>query len=169
MKDKQTIDATGVKMHKVELTDREVTFLKDAIHIVMETETGTFLCGLEECVNILKKLEDSIKQKSPSKPLRWFLYNQNNSGREFVKDDKVDEYVFIEAHGATEANALAEKLGIYFDGCQKKIDCFCCGDRWTECWVDEHGTETVELYGKPLDANRAGRSKIWNYETLRKL
>lgn len=160
-------------MHKLELTDKELNHVKACIHWTKNTCKEPSPCkSCEDLEELLKKLDNSNEQESPtspSKPLRWFLYNQNNSGGDLVKDDKVDNYVFIEAHSPTEANEFAEKLGIYFDGCEKEIDCECCGDRWTACWKDEQGTETVELYGKPLDETRASRSKIWNYETLRKL
>jgi len=61
---------------------------------------------------------------------KFFRYDQNNSGGDFIVDDKVTIDVWIEAHNSDEANTVAEKLGIYFDGVATGADCGCCGDRW---------------------------------------
>ena len=62
--------------------------------------------------------------------LRWYEFDQNNSGGVFVMDDDVSIKVFIQAESEDVANQKAEEVGIYFDGCEKGIDCDCCGDRW---------------------------------------
>ena len=70
----------------------------------------------------------------------FYSFNQNNSGGLFVTNEDVCEMVYIEAHSAKEANAIAEDIGIYFDGCSDGIDCNCCGDRWYP--ADEHDIVT---------------------------
>lgn len=55
----------------------------------------------------------------------FYDFWQNNSGGYFIINDKVAPIVWIEARNASEANAIAESIGIIFDeGCE------CCGDRW---------------------------------------
>lgn len=78
----------------------------------------------------------------------FFTYNQNNSGGHFDINDKVCQYVVIEADDYRFANILAEDIGIYFNGCDTGYDCDCCGDRWNSAWDDGDGTETPMLYGK---------------------
>lgn len=62
--------------------------------------------------------------------MAFFTYVQNNSGGDFVTNDSVAHYVIIEAVNAAQANEIAETIGIYFNGCDAGIDCYCCGDRW---------------------------------------
>lgn len=64
--------------------------------------------------------------------MKWYQYDQNNSGGWHACDDKVCHRVFIEAYSEKEANSKAEELGIYFDGVDAGRDCGCCGDRWHE-------------------------------------
>ena len=59
----------------------------------------------------------------------FFTYCQNNSGGVFDQNETVDVYTIVEADSADEADRRAEAIGIYFDGCEKDIDCECCGDR----------------------------------------
>lgn len=63
--------------------------------------------------------------------MKIFRFRQNNSGGRFIINDEVSVVVYIYANNAAEANAKAELVGIYFDGCEKGIDCLCCGDRWS--------------------------------------
>lgn len=80
------------------------------------------------------------------KPLRFFSFDQNNSGGGFVVDNDVAHNVIIEAATADEANAKAEDIGIYFNGCDDGSDCPCCGDRWYP--VDESdGEDAPNIYG----------------------
>lgn len=79
----------------------------------------------------------------------FYTFSQNNSGGDFDIDDKVAEWVIIEADSADEANDIAEGVGIYFDGCENGYDCDCCGDRWYRQY-DYEGTETPEIYGRPV-------------------
>jgi hypothetical protein len=58
-----------------------------------------------------------------------YLFRQNNSGGSFVIDAEhgISVEVFVEAESAAQANDIAERIGVYFDGAG---DCPCCGDRW---------------------------------------
>ena len=56
----------------------------------------------------------------------FFFYIQNNSFGRFESP----MFVVVKAENPDEANALAESVGLYFDGCEAGIDCDCCGDRW---------------------------------------
>lgn len=81
----------------------------------------------------------------------FYTFNQNNSGGVFRHDPikGVGYAVSIEAVNAQQANAKAEEIGIYFNGCGNGIDCDCCGDRWYR--ADElDAEETPTLYGAPL-------------------
>ncbi len=68
---------------------------------------------------------------------KFYIFYQNNSGGTFRINDKVNEYVIIEAYGDNHANSIAEEIGIYFDGCAWDIDCRCCGDRWDRTTVND--------------------------------
>lgn len=81
--------------------------------------------------------------------LKFFCYVQNNSGGVFQVDDKVTHYVIIEATDAQHANTLAQRVGIYFNGCDDGTDCSCCGDRWYPAWEEEEGDDAPLIYGKP--------------------
>lgn len=80
---------------------------------------------------------------------KFFEFNQNNSGGEFVLDEDrgITHYVIIEALTAEHANALAEGIGLYFDG---EDDCPCCGDRWSSAWDDKDGTDIPSIYGEDV-------------------
>ena len=69
----------------------------------------------------------------------------NNSGGNFIVDNDVDAYVIVHAHNADEANQLAQRIGIYFNGVDDGIDCECCGNRWSSIWADE-GTDVPMVY-----------------------
>jgi hypothetical protein len=76
-----------------------------------------------------------------AKATRFFHFSQNNSGGSFHEDEDagLGPEVWVEAHNATEANNLAESIGIYFDGVERELDCSCCGDRWYRVWPDNEG------------------------------
>jgi hypothetical protein len=57
----------------------------------------------------------------------FYRFDQNNSGGDYQKPAR---HVFVEANTSEEANNIAEKIGIYFDGADMGYDCDCCGDRW---------------------------------------
>jgi hypothetical protein len=86
----------------------------------------------------------------------FYKFSQNNSGGEFVENDKVAHFVIIEANDHNHANQIAESIGIYFDGCEKDIDCDCCGDRWSEVDKDD-GDDIPLLYGELIE----NHSEFW--------
>lgn len=79
----------------------------------------------------------------------FYHYNQNNSGGTFVEDNKtgITHHVIIEATEPLHANALAELLGLYFNGCERGMDCNCCGDRWTPAY---EGDAYPSIYGTEI-------------------
>lgn len=62
----------------------------------------------------------------------WYEFNQNNSGGSFTVDDQVCHVLYIEADSVNEANHKAIDKGVYFNGFENGIDCYCCGDRWDQ-------------------------------------
>jgi hypothetical protein len=80
--------------------------------------------------------------------LKWFTFHQNNSGGQYEVNHDVDVFVIIQAHNAAEANALAERIGIYFNGVDEERDCECCGDRWSATYYKDRGTDEPEIYGE---------------------
>ena len=81
---------------------------------------------------------------------RFYNYRQNNSGGSFELNDDVSYNVIIEANSGAEADERAEEIGMYFDGCDKEMDCPCCGDRWYSAQGEE-GDATPLLFGKPAE------------------
>jgi hypothetical protein len=65
------------------------------------------------------------------KPMKYYLFRQNNSGGHFDINDMLAPYVFVQAKSKKQANKRAKRVGIYFDGCDEGRDCPCCGDRWS--------------------------------------
>ena len=91
-------------------------------------------------------------QAEETKTPKFFHFSQNNSGGSFDINETVAHHVIIEAHSAKEANARAEDVGIYFNGCDTGADCNCCGDRWYEA-SDRDGKDTPLIYGEPPEAH----------------
>lgn len=90
----------------------------------------------------------------------FYEFRQNNSGGSFELDKKrgISTLVIVEADSKEDACRRAERIGIYFDGCESGIDCSCCGDRWSEPY-DEKGTKVPCWYGTPL--NKAKFGLVW--------
>ncbi len=74
--------------------------------------------------------------------MKFYSFDQNNSGGRFDVDDKVCHRVIVEAKDTDEAIGLVENLGVYFDGCENGMDCDCCGDRWYRPWRGDDGGMT---------------------------
>lgn len=81
----------------------------------------------------------------------FYTYNQNNSGGRFDVDVEkgISHYVIVEARNAEDADFKAERIGLYFNGCDDGRDCSCCGDRWSQQW-SEKGDEVPSVYGSPI-------------------
>ena len=73
----------------------------------------------------------------------FYTYDQTNSGGTYTGPAAC---VIVEADSAWQANAIARKHGVYFDGCQSGKDCSCCGDRWYR--QGGLGTEEPKIDGK---------------------
>lgn len=93
-------------------------------------------------------------------PLKLYHFRQNNSGGYHTTTDDVAANVFVEAHTYREANALAEALGLYFDG---SGDCPCCGNRWSPLWDESDAVTEDEMAGY-TDANK----RVHRYADLMK-
>lgn len=65
---------------------------------------------------------------------KFYTFYQNNSGGRFEHDSKrgIGLTVIIEATNIMHAICRAERIGLYFNGCEKDLDCQCCGDRWSK-------------------------------------
>lgn len=77
--------------------------------------------------------------------LKWYAYDQNNSGGYFISNDVVAEYVLIQA--ATPDDADEKMLELTQDYNEY---CPCCGERW---WIDSHysdGYDVPSIYGTPI-------------------
>lgn len=96
----------------------------------------------------------------------FYEYSQNNSGGGFDVDDRVCHRIVIEAHSGDEADSIAESLGVYFDGCEKGIDCDCCGDRWSRSWgvidMEKLSKEGYEVSAYVRNAGETEAEKRWN-------
>lgn len=79
--------------------------------------------------------------------MKWFEYHQNNSGGSHIAPAI---NVHIEAESPMAANALAETVGLYWNGCDSGQDCPCCGDRWYELSEYDKGTDIPSHYGQPV-------------------
>ena len=95
------------------------------------------------------------------KAVKYYTFYQNNSGGRFYTDDKLKEYVVIQAPppDAEYANFLAERLGIYFGGVDSGRDCACCGNRWYRT-NERDGHETPHIYSYPVNVPKSSGSKI---------
>ena len=73
-------------------------------------------------------------------------------------DERVSDYVLIQARNGAHADERAEEIGIYFNGVDDGMDCECCGDRWYPTkYADNKGDETPRVYNRPPDDESATR------------
>lgn len=90
----------------------------------------------------------------------FYHYHQNHSGGHWAFDAErgISVEVIVEADSALDANDKAERIGLYWNGCEQGLDCSCCGDRWDEQFEDEKGDPEPAVYGQlVLDKNGVGR------------
>lgn len=84
--------------------------------------------------------------------MSFYLFDQNNSGGYFIRDDNFCELVFIEAIDKQDAvSTLMEKLGAEDHGW-----CGCCGERWS--------TWGLEGLSQPLEYSSKLKEKVHIYE-----
>lgn len=90
---------------------------------------------------------DILDDGSVAVRLKWFRFDQNNSGGYFIRDEMVCEEVFIQDVSAERAKARADSI---FAGDRSEY-CECCGERWsTEYVKDDDGTIEPECYGESI-------------------
>lgn len=77
--------------------------------------------------------------------MKFFQFSQNNPGGRFVTNNNLAQVVIIEANDALDANEIAERIGIYFNGVSEGQDCKCCGDRW-DSTSESDGSEEPLVY-----------------------
>ena len=77
--------------------------------------------------------------------LWWFMYDQNNSGGVFIRNDRVGDCLFIQAYDAEEADRIMDKATAQDDWW-----CECCGPRWRGYseGPKDHPNE-FDMYGVP--------------------
>lgn len=81
--------------------------------------------------------------------MAFYTYDQNNSGGRFRGPA---EYVIVQADNSTDANELAEGMGVYFDASN---DCPCCGPRWDRSYGK--GDENPSIDGATPEDYLSGR------------
>lgn len=91
---------------------------------------------------------------------KFYTFRQSNTGGSFDVDDNLAHFTIVEAENYSNANIIAEDIGIYFNGCEKELDCSCCGDRWEELNEWDKGTEEPMIYGKRAEEYWHGISSI---------
>lgn len=83
--------------------------------------------------------------------LKWFHFDQNNSGGYFIVNDVVAEDVFIQEASAEEASQRAVKLfEPYSEYCE------CCGERWYPHARESEGYDVPTRYGRPITEQGPG-------------
>ena len=89
--------------------------------------------------------------------LKWFNFNQNNSGGYYIENDEVGSDVYIQAVDAKTANRQAEH--VFSDHSEY---CDCCGERWSYYVRDSDGFPEPQKYGEPLEEykSRFGKTAI---------
>lgn len=80
--------------------------------------------------------------------LKWFEFDQNNSGGFYIENDVVGSRVFVQAPSAEEAsNIAAELTEPYSEFCE------CCGERWWIFKTEDDGYDVPTVYQKPIVSN----------------
>jgi hypothetical protein len=104
--------------------------------------------------SIRSKMKKTVIKKANAvdRKTKFYTFSQNNSGGSFDYDEKrgIGEVVIVESTSYQEANGIAERIGLYFDGVDGGQDCECCGDRWTSVWDESYGADVPSYYSTPL-------------------
>ncbi len=82
--------------------------------------------------------------------LKWWHFDQNNSGGYFILNEDVLEDVFIQAGSKEEASSKAEEIFSDYSSF-----CECCGERWST-WVYSEGTDVPMFYQTPITESTGG-------------
>ena len=88
----------------------------------------------------------------------FYAYHQNNSGGNFIINDKLEEIVVIEENSIENANKKAIAIGIYFNGVKNNRDCECCGNRWSSIPEEE------DIFNNIMNIDRF--KNIYSYDLL---
>lgn len=81
----------------------------------------------------------------------FYTFRQNNSRGVMHRNIDINEFVVIEGDSMSEVRDQAVTVGIYFDGCARGMDCYCCGDRWYMPEDDEDMDAVPSIYGRPIE------------------
>lgn len=92
--------------------------------------------------------------------LKWFNFNQNNSGGYYIENDEVGSDVYIQAVDAETAIRKAEHV---FEDHSEYCDY--CGERWSYYVDDSDGFPEPQKYGEPLEESKSwlGKTAILHY------
>lgn len=93
---------------------------------------------------------------------KFWTFSQNNTGGSFDFDEAagITNFVVVEANDADDAKERAEKIGLYWNGCDDGRDCPCCGDRWSEPWGDGE-VEPMIYSSRPSDYDSGAFAIRW--------
>jgi hypothetical protein len=95
--------------------------------------------------------------------LKWFHFDQNNSGGYFITNDVVAEDVYIQAENAEQAVARAKAIFAPYSAY-----CECCGERWSYYVRDKDGYDVPTNYDVPITDMTAGpfrkQAKLHHYD-----
>lgn len=75
----------------------------------------------------------------------FYTINQNNSGGYFIRNDKVSDYVIVEADTPDQANFILNGIVEYHSEY-----CDCCGLRWYIDFDDRDGDLEPLILGNPI-------------------
>jgi len=78
------------------------------------------------------------------RPVKFYTYDQNNSGGYFIINNAVCEYLIIEANNVDEADHIMREITYDYSNY-----CECCGERWQDFW-GEKGTDEPMIDGIPI-------------------
>lgn len=88
--------------------------------------------------------------------LKWFDYDQNNSGGYYYENEDVGCRVFVQAKNGSIADERMWKITYdYMDFCE------CCGERW--CFYADEGTESPSVYGKKIEPDSESMNRIYGF------
>ncbi len=91
-----------------------------------------------------------FKELTKSDGLQWWCFHQNNSGGYFIRNNQVDDFVFVQAKTHKEAVSMVEDAII-----ENSEWCECCGERWSVEWDDESSSLPTH-YGDCAFSDKAG-------------